>query len=36
LPWDATHPYSGLGWREIEAESKKGDYEIHEHPLVKA
>jgi 3',5'-cyclic AMP phosphodiesterase CpdA len=36
LPWDATHPYSGLGWREIEAESKKGEYEIHEHPLVKA
>jgi 3',5'-cyclic AMP phosphodiesterase CpdA len=36
LPWDATQPYRGLGWREIEAEPKKAEYEIHEHPVQQA
>ena len=33
MPWDPAQPYRGLGWREIEAEPKKVEYEIHEHLL---
>ncbi len=36
IAWDATQPYRGLGWREIEAETKKAAYEIHEHPVTGA
>jgi len=34
LPWDAAHPYRGLGFRSIEAE--KDELRIAEYPLVKA
>jgi calcineurin-like phosphoesterase family protein len=34
--WDPAQPYRGLGFRSIDAEAKKGAYEITEHPLVKA
>ena len=30
VAWDATHPYRGLGWREIEAYPGKGSFEIEE------
>jgi hypothetical protein len=36
IPWDATAPYKGLGFRDIEAEVKKAEYEITELPVVKA
>jgi len=35
VPWDATAPYKGLGFRDIEADAKKTDYEITELPVVK-
>jgi len=35
LAWDATQPYRGLGFREIEAEPKKADYVITELPVQK-
>ncbi len=31
IPWDATQPYRGLGWREIEA--RGSSIEKHEHPV---
>jgi hypothetical protein len=36
IPWDAAQPYKGLGFRGIEAELKKADYEIVEYPVIKA
>jgi Icc-related predicted phosphoesterase len=33
LPWDATHPYRGLGFREIEAEATR--YDLNEFPVQK-
>ena len=36
LPWDASAPYKGLGWREIEAEKGGKDLELTEFPVVKA
>lgn len=30
LPWDATQPYRGLGWREIEADPKQAKFDIRE------
>ncbi len=33
LPWDPAQPYRGLGWRDIEAEPKKAEYEISEYPV---
>src|SRR5262245_6247486 len=36
LPWDATAPYKGLGFREIEAEQAGLDYKLSEFPVVKA
>lgn len=36
LPWDATAPYRGLGFREVEAEVRKRRYEITELPVVKS
>jgi len=35
LPWDAAHPYKGLGYRNIEAEVKKDEYVITELPVQK-
>jgi len=36
VPWDAAQPYKGLGFRGIETEIKKADYEITEYPVRKA
>jgi 3',5'-cyclic AMP phosphodiesterase CpdA len=36
LKWDASQPYRGLGFREVEAETAKAKYEIVELPVVKA
>ena len=36
LPWDASAPYKGLGWREIEAERGGEELEVTEFPVVKA
>ena len=33
LPWDASAPYRGLGWREIEA---GGEIKVTEMPVVRA
>jgi hypothetical protein len=33
VPWDAAHPYQGLGYREIEAELPKHEYKINELPV---
>ena len=30
LPWDAAHPYNGLGYRSVEAEVKKDEFVITE------
>ena len=35
VPWDAAAPYSGLGFREVEADKKKSDFSIKEFPVVK-
>ena len=35
IPWDTAAPYKGLGFREIEAEVRKGDYKRTELPVVK-
>jgi len=31
VPWDASQPYRGLGWRDVMAETKKSTFEVHEH-----
>jgi len=36
LPWDPAMPYKGLGFREIEADARDGDFEVKEFPVVKA
>ena len=36
LPWDATQPYRGLGWREVEVEPKLAKFGIHELPVQAA
>jgi calcineurin-like phosphoesterase family protein len=36
IKWDPAQPYRGLGFRVVEAEAKKADYEITEYPVVKA
>ncbi len=36
LPWDAAQPYKGLGFRDVEAEVKKGEYDITELPVEPA
>jgi 3',5'-cyclic AMP phosphodiesterase CpdA len=34
VPWDASAPYKGLGWRDIEAEAKPVRYAITELPVA--
>jgi 3',5'-cyclic AMP phosphodiesterase CpdA len=34
VPWDAAAPYRGLGYREVDAESKPVAYEITERPVA--
>jgi hypothetical protein len=36
IPWDAAHPYRGLGFRGIEDAEKSGKVEITEYPVLKA
>jgi 3',5'-cyclic AMP phosphodiesterase CpdA len=36
IPWDAAQPYRGLGFRSVDAEVRKADYEITEYPVGKA
>lgn len=36
IPWDATHPYSGLGFREVETQASGAKAEIHEFPVVRS
>ena len=36
IPWDPAQPYKGLGFRGIEAEIAKAEYEIVEFPVIKA
>ena len=36
LPWDASAPYKGLGFREIEAEARGTVYQVTEFPVVRA
>jgi len=36
LPWDASVPYKGLGFREIEAEDAGISYKVTEFPVVRA
>jgi hypothetical protein len=36
LPWDASAPYKGLGFREIEAEDVGKTYQVTEYPVVRA
>ena len=36
LPWDASQPYRGLGWREVEAQDRGGKFSLDEHPVGRA
>ena len=36
IPWDASAPFKGLGWRSVEAEVKQAEYKVAEHPADKA
>ena len=36
IPWDPSAPYKGLGFRDVEAEVAKRDFEITELPVVRA
>ncbi len=35
VPWNASTPYKGLGFREVEADVNHGKYEISEFPVVR-
>ncbi len=36
LPWDASAPYKGLGFREVEAEDAGAGFKVTEFPVVRA
>jgi len=36
IPWDPAAPFKGLGFREVETEQKKADYELTEFPVIKS
>jgi len=36
LPWDASAPYKGLGWREVHAAAKGEKFTIAEFPAVRS
>ena len=36
VAWDASAPYKGLGWREVELEDRGAKANVIEHPVVKA
>lgn len=33
VPWDPAHPYQGLGWRDVEAQSEQARYDLKELPV---
>jgi 3',5'-cyclic AMP phosphodiesterase CpdA len=33
LPWDDAHPYTGLGFREVDAQRNREEYGVHELPV---
>lgn len=33
LPWDAAHPFRGLGFREVDAETKPNVFDLKEFPI---
>jgi hypothetical protein len=35
VPWDPAHPYQGLGFRNIDAEVAKAEFDITELPMQK-
>ena len=35
VPWDASAPFKGLGWRSVDADVKTADYKVAEHPADK-
>ncbi len=35
IPWDASAPFKGLGWRSIDANAKAAEYKVAEHPADK-
>jgi len=35
LPWDASHPYQGLGFRDVEAELAARTFKLNEQPVQK-
>jgi len=34
VPWDASQPYRGLGFRDVEADPHKATFDLHEFPVV--
>jgi len=36
LPWDPAVPFKGLGFREVEVESKPNQFELNEFPVIKS
>jgi hypothetical protein len=34
LPWDPQHPYRGLGFRDVEAETKEAAFKLDELPVI--
>ena len=36
VPWDPAQPYKGLGYREVEADTRNISYRIQELPVLKA
>ncbi|HEY6720699.1 MAG TPA: metallophosphoesterase [Burkholderiales bacterium] len=36
VAWDPAQPYKGLGFRGVDAEVQKAEYEITEYPVIKA
>src|SRR3984893_9279396 len=35
IPWDASAPFKGMGWRSVEAQVKQAEYKVEEHPVDK-
>ena len=35
IPWDASAPFNGLGWRSVGTEPKQAEYKLEEHPADK-
>jgi Icc-related predicted phosphoesterase len=35
IPWDPAQPYKGLGYRSVEANTEKAEYNLTEYPIMK-